>query len=138
MLAAAIAVAAAGFLLKLIAAAPTGWFLVPLAAAACFYHIVAHHKLANAGVPATRAAMLSHVLLAVALLLQMEYTPGYNCAEDTLSSVLWRLGLADEEACTMQAGIGVIVFDVLVYVPVVVAWQRMHAAQTAAKRTDVP
>lgn len=121
MLGVAIAVALIGFVLKAGAALGSGWFLVPIAAVACICHVVVHARVAGAGEPPTRLAMLSNVLLAVALLFQMEYTPGYNCAEDTLSSLGWKLGLASEEACDMFAGTALIV-DLLLYVPVVVTW----------------
>lgn len=121
MLGAAIAVALVGFILKAGAALGSGMWLVPIAAVACLCHVVVHARVAGTGAPPTRLAMLSNVFLAVALLFQMEYTPGYNCAEDTLSSLAWKLGLASEEACDMFAGTALIV-DLLLYVPVIVTW----------------
>jgi hypothetical protein len=121
MLGAAIGVPLIGFILKAGAALGSGWFLVPLAAVACICHVVVHARAAGAGVPPTRLVMLSNVFLAIALLFQMEYTPGYNCAEDTLSSLAWKLGLASEEACDMFAGPALIV-DLLLYIPVIVTW----------------
>src|SRR6185437_5996591 len=90
MLGVAIAVAAVGFILKAFAAAGTGWFLVPLAAVACICHVVVHARAARAAGLPVRLAMLSNIFLIGALLMQMEFTPGYNCAEDTLSSMGWR------------------------------------------------
>lgn len=131
MLGAALAVAIAVFLLKAIAAQSAGLFLVPLAAAACIGHVVVHAKAARAVNPPARLAVISNILLAGAVLLQMEFTPGYNCAEDTVSSVLWRLGMASEEACILLAGAPAIVIDVLLYVPVAVTWPRLLSAVAA-------
>jgi hypothetical protein len=124
MLGAAIAVALVGFILKAGAALGSGWWLVPIAAIACVCHVVIHAKAASASEPPTRLAMLSNVFLAIALLLQMEYTPGYNCAEDTLASISWKLGWASEEACDMFAGPALIV-DLLLYIPVIVTWVKL-------------
>jgi hypothetical protein len=66
------------------------------------------------------------------VLLQLEFTPGYNCAEDTLSSVLWRLGMAAEEPCVLLAGTPAIVIDLLLYIPVAVTWRRLMAAPRTA------
>jgi len=122
MLGVAIAAAIIGFVLKAGAALGSGWFLVPLAAAACICHVIVHAKAAGATEPPTRLALLSNVFLVGALLLQLEYTPGYNCAEDTLSSLLWKLRLASEEGCILMAGAPAVIFDVLIYIPVVVTW----------------
>ena len=122
MLGAAIAIAIVVFLLKAIAAQSAGLFLVPLAAVACICHVVVHAKAGRAVNPPGRLAAISDILLAGAVLLQMEFTPGYNCAEDTLSSVLWRLGMASEEPCILLAGVPAIVIDLLLYVPVAVTW----------------
>jgi len=127
MLGAAIGVAVIGFVLKAGAALGSGWFLVPLAAVACICHVVVHARAAGAGAPSTRLAALSNVFLFGALLLQMEYTPGYNCAEDTLSSVSWKLGLASEEGCIMLAGPPAVIVDLLLYIPVIVTWVRLGA-----------
>jgi len=62
------------------------------------------------------------------VLLQVEFTPGYNCAEDTLSSVLWRLGMASEEACILRAGAPASIIDLLLYIPVALTWPRLLAA----------
>jgi hypothetical protein len=128
MLGAAIAVAIAAFLLKVIAAQSAGYFLVPLAAAACICHVIVHAKAARAVIPLGRLAAISNILLAGALLFQMEFTPGYNCAEDTLSSVFWRLGMASEEPCILLAGASAIVIDLLLYIPVAVTWRRLLVA----------
>jgi len=126
MLGVAIAVAVIGFILKLIAAQSAGLFLVPLAAVACVCHVVVHAKAAGASNAPGRLATISNICLAGALLLQMEFTPGYNCAEDTLSSVTWRLGLASEEGCILLPGWLVIVIDLLLYIPVIVTWRRLR------------
>ena len=104
MLGVAIAVAVIGFILKLIAAQSEGLFLVPLAAVACVCHVVVHAKATGASNAPGRLAAISNICLAGALLLQMEFTPGYNCAEDTLSSVTWRLGLASEKDASCSPG----------------------------------
>ena len=99
MLGLAIAVAVIGFVLKAGAALASGWFLVPLAAVAGLCHIVIHAKAAGLPTPPGRLLAMSNILLLGALLMQMEYTPGYNCAEDTLSSVTWRLALPRRSHC---------------------------------------
>lgn len=132
MLGAAIAVALAVFLLKATAAQSAGLFLVPLAAVVCICHVVVHAKAARAANPPGRLAAISNILLAAAVLLQMEFTPGYNCAEDTLSSVFWRLGMASEEPCILLAGAPAIVIDLLLYIPVALTWPRLLAAAPRA------
>ena len=122
MLGLAIVAAVIGFVLKLGAAAGTGWFLVPLAAVACVAHVVVHAKAARPGEPLGRLALLSDLCRIGALLGQLEYTPGYNCAEDTLSSILWRLGMASEEGCILLAGPPAIIVDLVVYIPVAFTW----------------
>ena len=92
MLGAALSVALVGFVLKAAGAQSAGVFLVPLAAGACICHVCVPAKAAGKS-PSPRLVALSNILLFGALLLQLDYTPGYNCAEDTLSSVLWRLGM---------------------------------------------
>ena len=126
MLGVAIAVAVIGFIPKLIAAQSAGLFLVPLAAVACVCHVVVHAKSAGASNAPGRLPAISNICLAGALLLQMEFTPGYNCAEDTLSSVTWRLGLASEEGCILLPGGLVIMIDLLLYIPVIVTWRRLR------------
>jgi hypothetical protein len=125
MLGAAIAVAVVGFILKAGAALASGWFLVPLAAVACIVHIIVHARAAGSTEPPMRLAMLSDICLIGALLMQLEYTPGFNCAEDTLASVSWRLGWAGEEGCMLVAGWPAIVIDLLLYIPVAATWQRL-------------
>jgi hypothetical protein len=131
MLGAAIAVAVIGFILKAAAALGTGWFLVPLAGVACVCHVVVHAKAAGLPDLPGRIAAISHILLIGALLLQMEFTPGYNCAEDTLSSVMWRLGMASEEGCILLPHALIVVLDVLFYIPVALTWRRLLAAPLA-------
>jgi hypothetical protein len=128
MLGVAIAAAVVGFILKAGAALASGWFLVPLAAVACIIHVVVHARAAGGAELPARLATVSNICLLAALLMQREYTPGYNCAEDTLSSVAWRLGLAGEEGCIRVAGWPAIVIDLLLYIPVAVTWQRLLSA----------
>jgi hypothetical protein len=134
MLGAAIAAAIIGFILKAGAALAAGWFLVPLAAVACVIHVVVHAKAAGVANPPVRLAAISDLCLLGALLLQLEYTPGANCAEDTLSSVFWKLGWASEEGCILLAGAPAIVVDLLLYIPVAITWQRLWASFSAAHR----
>jgi len=123
----AASVAAIGFVLKLLAAQSAGWFLVPLAAAACAWHIYAHSVATRAPVPPRGLAMGSNVALAAALILQLDYTPGYNCAWDTLSGAAYRLGLTAEMACTWWAGWPSVLLDLLFYVPAAVTWFLLQA-----------
>jgi hypothetical protein len=127
MLGVAIAVAVVGFILKAYAALASGWFLVPLAAIACGVHVLVHARSVGGDEQPTRLAMISDLCLLGALLMQLEYTPGYNCAEDTLSSVAWRLGMASEEGCILVAGWPAIVIDLLLYIPVAVTWRLLSA-----------
>jgi hypothetical protein len=131
MLGAAIVVAVVGFVLKAIAAEGAGWFLVPLAAVACLWHIRAHSHAARAPNPPQRLAAVSDILLIGALIMQLDFDPGYNCAWDTLSGVAWRFGWTDEMACTWWAGWPSIVIDLLLYVPVGVTWLRLQGAPAA-------
>jgi len=128
ILGAAIAVAVIGFVLVAGAAQSAGWLLVPLAAVACACHIWVLARAAGADDPPIRLAAISDICLLAALLLQLEYTPGYNCAEDTLSSVSWRLGMASEEGCIRLVGVPALVIDVLLYVPVGATWLRLRAS----------
>jgi len=128
LLGAAIAVALVGFVLKAIAAQSAGWFLVPLAAVACLWHIRAHSIAAGADDPPRRLAAISNILLIAALIFQLDYTPGYNCAWDTLSGVEWRLGWASEMGCILLAGWPAIVVDLLLYIPVGATWLKLQAA----------
>jgi hypothetical protein len=125
---AAIAVAVIGFTLKAIAAQSAGWFLVPLAAVACLWHVRAHSIAAGANDPPRRLAMISNILLIAALIFQLDYTPGYNCAWDTLSGVEWRLGWASEMGCILLAGWPAIIIDLLLYIPVGATWLKLQAA----------
>jgi hypothetical protein len=132
MLGAAIAVALLGFVLKAGAAQAAGWFLVPLAAAAGICHVLAHATASRIDSPPVRLAALSDVLLIGAVLLQIDYNPGYNCAEDTLSSLFWRLGMASEEGCIRMTGVPAIVFDIAIYVPAAATWLRLRKAAAEA------
>jgi hypothetical protein len=129
MLGAAIAVAVIGFVLKLIAAEGAGWFLVPLAGVMCLWHIRVHAAAAGEPDPPQRLAAVSDILLIGALILQLDFDWGYNCAWDTLSGVGWRLGWAHEMACTAWAGWRSIIIDLLLYVPVVITWFKLRATR---------
>jgi hypothetical protein len=131
MLGTAISVALIGFVLKAIAAQSAGWFLVPLAAVACLWHIRVHTTVARNPNPPRRMVALSNVFLIGALILQLDYTPGYNCAWDTLSGVEWRLGWASEMGCILLAGWPAIIIDVLLYVPVGITWLRLQGGSVA-------
>lgn len=128
MLGAAILVALAGLAMKIIAAHPASWALVPLAAAACIYHVRVHARAARAPNSPGRLAALSNVCLFGALMLQIDFSPGYNCAWDTLSGVEWRLGLASEEGCILLTGVPAILLDLALYIPVAITWRRLLAA----------
>jgi hypothetical protein len=128
----AVAVSAIGLVLKLIAAQSAGWFLVPLAAAAGICHVWVHATALRTESPPLRLAALSDVLLIGAVLMQIDYNPGYNCAEDTLSSVFWRLGMASEEGCILMTGVPAIIFDIAIYVPVAATWLRLRKAAAEA------
>ena len=75
-----------------------------------------------------RLAAISNILLIAALIFQLDYTPGYNCAWDTLSGVEWRLGWASEMGCILLAGWPAIVVDLLLYIPVGATWLKLQAA----------
>jgi hypothetical protein len=134
MLALAIVVALVGFVLKLAAAHAAGWFLVPLAAVACAYHIRVHALSQGTGEQFVRLAIISNACLAGALLLQLEFDPGFRCAEDTLSSVSWRLGWASEEGCISVTGLPAYLLDLAFYIPVAFTWWKMGQASAAAAR----
>jgi hypothetical protein len=126
MVGAAVSVALIGFTLKLIAAEPAGWFLVPLAAVAGIYHVRVHAAAARLPNPPRRLAALSNVLLMGALLLQIDFG-SWNCGWDTLSGVAWRLGWASEKGCILIRGLPAILLDLAFYIPVAVTWRRLRA-----------
>jgi hypothetical protein len=126
MLGTAVAAAVVGFTLKLIAAQPAGWFLVPLAAVACLYHVRVHARAADLQNRPTRLAAISNICLLGALLLQIDFG-SWNCGWDTLSGVGWRLGLASEKGCILLRGLPAILLDLALYIPVVVTWRRLRA-----------
>ena len=126
MVGTAVAVALIGFTLKLIAAEPAGWFLVPLAAVAGIYHVQVHSAAARLPNPPRRLALISNVCLMGALLLQIDFG-SWNCGWDTLSGVAWRLGWASEKGCILIRGLPAILLDLALYIPVVVTWRRLRA-----------
>ena len=130
----AIVVAVIGVILKLIAADPAGWFLVPLAAAAGVYHVVVHAAAARAPLPPVRLALISDLLLFVGILLQIDFG-SWNCGHTTFDAVTWRLGWASEYRCTLIRGFPAIALDLLYYVPVAATWARLRqvAAASAGK-----
>ncbi len=127
----AIIVAVVGVILKLIAADPAGWFLVPLAAAAGCYHVFVHAAAARAPAPPVRLALISDVLLFAAILLQIDFGP-WNCGHTTFDGVAWRLGWSSEYACTLIRGFPAIALDLLYYVPVALTWARLRQVATAS------
>jgi hypothetical protein len=127
----AVIVAVLGFILKLIAADPAGWFLVPLAAGAGVYHVVVHAAAARAPEPPVRLALASDVLLFAAILLQIDFG-SWNCGHTTYDAVAWRLGLTSEYACTLIRGFPAIALDLLYYVPVAVTWARLRQIVAAS------
>jgi hypothetical protein len=82
----AVIVAVVGVVLKLIAADPAGWFLVPLAAVAGVYHVVVHAAAARAPEPPVRLALISDVLLFAAILLQIDFGRGIAATRPTTPS----------------------------------------------------
>jgi hypothetical protein len=126
MLLAAILVAVVGFILKLIAVQTAGWFLVPLAAVACIYHIRTHALAARNPKRSTGLAAVSDIFLLGALLFQIDFTPGLVCGESTLDGLIWRMDWA-RRGCFELVGLPAILLDVALYLPVAVTWRRLHA-----------
>ena len=114
----AAAVAIIGVILKLIAAEPAGWFLVPLAMAAGIYHVMVHARAARAANPPTGLAALSNVLLLAAILLQIHFGWTYQRGHTTFAGVAWNLGWASERACTLIRGFPAFALDLTYYIPV--------------------
>jgi hypothetical protein len=133
MVFAAVTVAIVGVILKLIAADPAGWFLVPLATAAGIYHVVVHAAAARIPAPPIRLALMSDILLFAAILLQIDFG-SWNCGHTTFDAVTWRLGWDAEYRCTLIRGFPAIALDLLYYVPVAATWIRLR--QVAATRVS--
>ncbi len=122
----AAAVAIFGVILKLIAAEPAGWFLVPLAAAAGLYHVRVHAKAARAAQPPVGLAAVSDLLLLAAILLQIDFGWTYHCGHTTYNGVAWNLGWSSERVCTLIRGFPAFALDVIYYIPVAVTWRRLR------------
>jgi hypothetical protein len=122
----AAAVAIFGVILKLIAAEPAGWFLVPLAAAAGIYHVAVLARAAQMTEPPIRLAVISDVLLFAAMLLQIDFGWTYNCGHTTYNGVAWNLGWSSERICTLTRGLPAFVLDLAYYVPVAVTWRQLR------------
>lgn len=125
MVFAAAAVAIFGVILKLIAAEPAGWFLVPLAMAAGIYHVRVHSQVAR--VPTTPAglAAVSDFLFLAAILPQIDFGWTYHCGQTTIDGVAWNLGWSHEKGCTLIRGLPAFVLDVSYYIPVAVSWRAL-------------
>ena len=126
MVAWAAAVAILGVILKLIAAEPAGWFLVPLAAAAGVYHVTVHARAARLPQPPVRLAAISDVLLFCAILLQIDFGWTYNCGHMTFNGVAWNLGWSSERVCTLIRGFPAFALDLAFYIPVVISWRQLQ------------
>jgi hypothetical protein len=122
----AAAVAIFGVILKLIAAEPAGWFLVPLAAAAGICHVAVHARAAQMAEPPIRLAVISDVLLFAAMLLQIDFDWTYNCGHTTYNGVAWNLGWSSERICTLTRGLPAFALDFAYYVPVAVTWRQLR------------
>jgi hypothetical protein len=134
MVFAAVAVAVLGVFLKLVAAEPAGWFLVPLAAAAGVYHVMVHTRAARSPKPPAQLALISDVLLLGAMLLQIDFGFTYNCGQTTIDGVAWNFGWSSEHKCTLIRGLPAIALDLSYYIPVFVTWSRLrvHVAEGGA------
>jgi len=117
--------AIAGVILKLIAAEPAGWFLVPLAMAASAYHVGVHARAARTAYPPVRLAMNSNVLLFAAIILQIDFGWTYNCGHITYQRVLWVLGWSSANPCTIR-GLPALALDFIFYIPVAISWHRLR------------
>ena len=120
------AVAIIGVILKLIAAEPAGWFLVPLAAAAGIYHVVVHAGAARVAEPPIRLAAVSDVLLFLAILQQIDFGWTYHCGSTTYDKVAWIFGWSHNKGCTLIRGFPAFALDLAYYIPVAVTWRRLR------------
>jgi hypothetical protein len=130
------AVAIVGVILKLIAAEPAGWFLVPLAMAAGIYHVMVHTRAARAAEPPIGLAAVSDMLFLAAILLQIDFGWTYHCAEATYASIAWIFGWTSGKQCILMPRIEAFAFDVAYYIPVAASWRwlRQRAKGTATGR----
>jgi hypothetical protein len=126
MVLSAAAVAIFGVILKLIAAEPAGWFLVPLAAAAGISHVLVHARAARVAEPPIRLAAVSDVLLFAAILLQIDFGWTYNCGHTTYDGIAWNLGWSSERACTLMRGLPAFALDLAYYIPVAITWRQLR------------
>jgi hypothetical protein len=126
MVLSAAAVAIFGVILKLIAAEPAGWFLVPLATAAGICHVAVHARAAQAVEPPIRLAVISDVLLFAAILLQIDFGWTYNCGHTTYNGVAWNLGWSSERICTLTRGLPAFALDLAYYIPVAITWRQLR------------
>ena len=111
-----------------IAARAAASFMLPLALVACGCHIYIHAIAARRSNPSPRLIAASNLLMLVALILQFDFNAGANCARDALEGVAWRLGWANELACTWYAGFPSIAVNLLLYVPVGVTWLSLRSS----------
>ena len=128
MVFAAVAVALLGFILKLIAAEPAGWFLVPLAGVAGICHVLVHRQAARAERPPIRLAAISDIFLLGALLMQIDFG-SWNCGHTTIDGVAWAFGWSSEYRCTLIRGVPAVLIDLALYVPTVVTWWFLRAVR---------
>jgi hypothetical protein len=119
-------VAIIGVIVKLIAAEPAGWFLVPLAAAAGIYHVVVHARAARVAEPPIRLAAVSDVLLFLAILQQIDFGWTYHCGHTTYDNVAWIFGWSSNRACTLIRGLPAFALDLAYYIPVAVTWRKLR------------
>jgi hypothetical protein len=131
----AAAVAIFGVILKLIAAEPAGWFLVPLAAAAGIYHVVVHARAARAAEPPIGLAAVSDLLLFAAILLQIDFGWTYNCGHTTYNGVAWNLGWSSERICTLTRGLPAFALDLAYYIPVAITWRQLRRFDSPVVKT---
>ncbi|HEX5317847.1 MAG TPA: hypothetical protein VFW46_01740 [Stellaceae bacterium] len=124
----AVAVTAIGPILNLIAAQGSGLITIPVASAACIYHVVVHAQAARAprGERVNRLVAISDILLGAALLFQLHFTPGYNCSDSTLSGTIWQLRLAADRGCIQFGTVPAFIADFALFRP-----GRDHLGQAA-------
>jgi hypothetical protein len=132
----AVAVAAIGLILNLIAAQGSGLITIPVATAACIYHVVVHAQTARAprGERVNRLVAISDILLGAALLFQLHFTPGYNCSDSTLSGAIWQLRMAADRGCIQFGTVPAFIADFALFVPVAITWAKLRAAAAVGRR----
>ena len=111
-------------ILKVIAAEPAGWILVPLAVAASIYHVIVHAGAARVAQPPTRLVGLSNGLLFAAIVLQIDFGWTYNCGHFAWSEITWKLGWSGR-SCTFR-GVPALIFDFALYIPVFITWRKLR------------